>query len=229
MNKLSKVTSSGLTIIFCSITAFADQTAKGLDAGALQQQIQKENSSPMPQDLPDAVRPKKTESAPAIDNQVKVVVLGVRFVGNNLQYESELQIELKDLLGKPYSMQELQKFPDVVSQFYRKKGRVVQCVLPPQVIKDDGIITLSILEAKLGSVTIENPSAQARIGNYQAKKYITTQLKRGENLDIDAISHGVALLNEVPGIKAESALEAGVLDGETNVNLDLKQNISQIN
>ena len=213
----------GLLILLFSVTAFSDQVSGGLDAGALQQQLQKENANTMSQDLPDAVKSKKIKPAPEVANQVKVIVQGVRFVGVKLEHEAELQIELKAYLGQSYSLQELDKFLDVVSQFYRKKGRVVQCALPPQTIKEDGIVTISVLEAKLGAVTVENPSAKARISSYQAKKYITAQIKSGENLDTDAIARGVVLLNEVPGIKAESALEAGKLSGETNVNLELKQ------
>jgi hemolysin activation/secretion protein len=213
----------GLLILLFSVTAFSDQVSGGLDAGALQQQLQKENANTMSQDLPDAVKSKKIKPAPEVANQVKVIVQGVRFVGVKLEHEAELQIELKAYLGQSYSLQELDKFLDVVSQFYRKKGRVVQCALPPQTIKEDGIVTISVLEAKLGAVTVENPSAKARISSYQAKKYITAQIKSGENLDTDAIARGVVLLNEVPGIKAESALEAGKLSGETDVNLDLKQ------
>ncbi len=220
---LIKIFFLGLAISLFPVATLAEPVSGGIDAGALQQQLQKENTNPMPQDLPDAVKSKKIEPAPELANEVKIIVQGVNFIGVKLEFEAELQIELKAYLGKQYSMQELQKFPDEVSQFYRKKGRVVQCVLPPQTIKEDGIITISVLEAKLGSITVENPSAKARISAYQAKRYITAQVKSGEDLDTDAIARGVALLNEVPGIKAESALEAGKLSGETNVNLDLKQ------
>lgn len=205
---------------FSSIVHAQQDAAAGLDAGALQQQLQKENPNAMPQSLPEPVKPTKEEPAPD-EKQAKVTVRGIRFSGVNLDNEAELQTELQAYLGKSYSLQGLQKFPDVISAYYRKKGRVVQCVLLPQTIQEDGIITLSVLEAKLGSVIVENPPTKVRINDYTVRKYITTHVKNGASLDTEAIKHGVALLNELPGIKAQSALEAGKLNSETNVIVSL--------
>jgi hemolysin activation/secretion protein len=136
---------------------------------------------------------------------------------------NELQDKLAPSLGKAYSLQQLQTLVDIVTAFYSERGLVVQAYLPAQTIQEDGVVVIQVLEAKLGAVTVENIKNQARLSNEKAARYITEQLAVGQPLNANAVSKGLALLNELPGIKAQMALEAGAKDGETNVHLDIKR------
>lgn len=210
-----------LSIVLLSLLSKLTIAERGLDAGALQQYIEKEDPGSRVLPLPDAIKPKIKE--PEVESTVRVTVKGVRFVGIKIDNEPELQAAVKHFIGQSYSLQALQALPDAVSLFYRKQGRVVQCTLPPQTIQEDGVITISILQAKLGAVTIENPKGRARISDERAANYITHQVKIGQPLDSEGITQGVVLLNQLPGIRAQSALEAGKNDGDTNVNIAIEK------
>jgi hemolysin activation/secretion protein len=202
-----------------SYAAIPEQS--GLDAGALQKQIDKEVPDVSTRALPTPGV--QSDQELQIDQGVQVLVKAVRLVGVNLVDEHELQDKLAASLGKAYSLQQLQPLVDIVTAFYAERGLVVQAYLPAQTIQADGIVVIQVLEAKLGAVTVDNIKQEARLSNEKAARYITEQLAVGQPLNAKAASKGLALLNELPGIKAQMALEAGDKDGETNVHLDIKR------
>jgi hemolysin activation/secretion protein len=215
-NKLIAVLSASVAIGF-SANVFADPN---LDAGALQQQIEKEAPDVFTSPLPSVGAP---ESVPQADDGVQILIHGVRLQGVQLVNEHELLDRLAPSLEKSYSLQGLQKLVDVVTAFYSERGFVIQAYLPQQSIDKDGIVTIQVLEAKLGDVKVENINDQARLSNEKAANYIKAQMPVGQPLNANLVSKGLVLLNELPGIKVVSALEAGDRDGETNIHLSLKR------
>ena len=215
-------TGSVLMALSASTLAYAaNPEQSGLDAGALQQQIDKEVPDVFTRALPAPGAPSDQDLQ--LDQGVQVLVKSVRLEGVHLVDINELQDKLAPSLGKAYSLQQLQTLVDIVTAFYSERGLVVQAYLPAQTIQEDGVVVIQVLEAKLGAVTIENIKNQARLSNEKAARYITEQLAVGQPLNANAASKGLALLNELPGIKAQMALEAGAKDGETNVHLDIKR------
>lgn len=215
-NKLIAVLSASVVIGF-SANVFADPT---LDAGALQQQIEKEAPDVFTSPLPSVGAPEAPAQA---DDGVQILIHGVRLQGVQLVNEHELLDRLAPSLEKSYSLQGLQKLVDVVTAFYSERGFVIQAYLPQQSIDKDGIVTIQVLEAKLGDVKVENINDQARLSNEKAANYIKAQMPVGQPLNANLVSKGMVLLNELPGIKVVSAMEAGDRDGETNIHLSLKR------
>jgi hemolysin activation/secretion protein len=215
-------TGSVLMALSASTLAYAASPEQsGLDAGALQQQIDKEVPDTFTRALPTPGAP--TDQDMQLERGVQVLVKAVRLEGVHLVDVNELQDKLAPSLDKAYTMQELQSLVDIVTAFYSERGLVVQAYLPAQTIQQDGVVVIQVLEAKLGAVTVENIKNQARLSNEKAARYITEQLVLGQPLNANAASKGLALLNELPGIKAQMALEAGDKDGETNIHLDIKR------
>jgi len=204
-----------------TLTYAANPEQSGLDAGALQQQIDKEVPDVFTRALPTPGAPSDQDLQ--LERGVQVLVKAVRLEGVHLVDEHELQDKLTPSLGKAYSLQQLQSLVDLVTAFYSERGLVVQAYLPAQTIQQDGVVVIQVLEAKLGAVTVDNIKNQARLSNEKAVRYITEQLAHGQPLNATAASKGLALLNELPGIKAQMALEAGDKDGETNIHLDIKR------
>ncbi len=208
---------SATAVIGLSVNAFAE-TANP-DAGALQQEIQKEAPDVFTAPLPDVSAP-SAEPVQA-DDGVQVLIKEVRVVGVHLVDANLLQDALSTHLNQSYTLQGLQKLVDVVTAFYSQHGFVVQAYLPEQNINEAGVLIIQVVEAKLGDVSVENKDRQARLSDKAAASYITAQNPMGSPLNANMAAKGLGLLNELPGIKAESALEAGQKDGETNVHLTL--------
>ena len=189
------------------------------DAGALQQQIQKEAPDVFTAPLPDVSAP--SAEPVQVDDGVQVLIKGLRLEGVHLVDVHEVEDALSAYLNKSYSLQALQKLVDVVTAVYSQHGFVVQAYLPEQNINEDGVLIIQVVEAKLGDVSVENKDHQARLSDDSAARYITTQNSVGSPLNANLVSQGLALINELSGIHADSALEAGQKDGETNVHLSL--------
>ena len=192
-----------------------------VDAGALQQQIQKEAPDLFMAPLPDVGLPKSEQAESEV--AVQLLIKGVRLQGVHLVNEQALMEALAPNLGKTYSMQGLQKLVDVVSDFYSAQGFVVQVFLPEQNIKEDGLLLMQVVEANLGGVSVENKDGLARLSNDQATAYVLSENALGKALNTSSLAKSLAVLNELSGVKVSSALEAGDKDGETKVHLALSR------
>ena len=202
-----------------SVNAFA--VTANPDAGALQQEIQKEAPDVFTAPLPEVSAP-SGESVKA-DEGVQVLIKGVRLEGVYLVDVHEVEDALAAYLNKSYSMQALQKLVDVVTAAYSQHGFVVQAYLPEQNINEDGVLVIQVVEAKLGEVSVDNKDNQARLSDKSAASYITAQNPIGSPLNANSVSLGLGLINELSGIRAASALEAGQKEGETDVHLSLRR------
>lgn len=194
-----------------------------IDAGALQQGLEKQLPMPSPLALPDATAkdPLRTtpQSAPGdVTFEVKSFVLE----GVNLLPEASVQAILKPWVNRPVNFDDLQKACDAVMDFYRKSGYTVQAILPPQKIAN-GVVKILVTEAKLSSVFVDTPNGPTRFSKETAAEYITYANPIGDPLNMRAIERALIILNETPGVMVSSQLEPGAKDGETAVRLQLNQ------
>lgn len=194
-----------------------------VDAGALQQGLEKQLPMPSPLALPepsakDTLRPAPPSSQPDVTFEVKSFVLE----GVNLLPESKVQEILKPWLGRPINFDDLQKACDAVMDFYRKSGYTVQAILPPQKIAN-GVVKILVTEAKLSSVIVDTPNGPTHFSKATAAEYITYANPIGQPLNTRAIERALIILNETPGVMVASQLEPGAKDGETAVRLQLTQ------
>jgi hemolysin activation/secretion protein len=194
-----------------------------VDAGALQQGLEKQLPMPSPLALPepiaqDPLRTATPSSKVDITFEVKSFVLE----GVNLLPEARVQEILKPWIGRPVNFDDLQKACDAVMDFYRKSGFTVQAILPPQKIAN-GVVKILVTEAKLSSVIVDTPNGPTRFSKETAAEYITYANPIGQPLNTRAIERALIILNETPGVIVASQLEQGVKDGETALRLQLTQ------
>lgn len=191
------------------------------DAGQLQKQIEKQlpelNALPMPGPSKEPQKP--AESRP---DDVKILVKGFKFEGVKLLSEQVLIDALRPWIGKEVTLVELQNAAAAVAEVYRKNNFLAQAVLPPQKIGEDGIVLVSVLEAKLGAVKVDAEVNEPRFPKEKVIQYMTYQNKIGEDINTQAIERAVYILNEIPGVSVTTSLEPGEKDGE----VALKVNVS---
>ena len=193
-----------------------------VDAGALQQNLEKQLPLPSPLTLPEP-----SQSAPVAPIQqksdaVKFTVNQFLLDGVKTIPELEVQAILKPWLGIPVTFEDIQRACDAIQNLYRAKGYTVKAIVPPQKMKD-GILRILVTEAKMGKVTIETPQGPTRFSKERAAKYITHANPTGEPLNLDALDRAIIILNETPGVMVAHQLTPGDKDEETNVNLQLIQ------
>lgn len=214
--RCSALVASTLLITFSSIT-FAQ-----IDAGALQQGLEKQLPSPSPLALPEPTEKDSLRPPPPADGGVTFEVKSFVLEGVSILPTDSVQAVLKSWVGRPVNFDDLQKACDAVVEFYRKSGYTVQAILPPQKIAN-GVVKILVTEAKLSSVFVDTPSGPTRFSKETAAEYITYANPIGEPLNTKAIERALIILNETPGVMVSSQLEPGQKDGETALRLQLTQ------
>jgi hemolysin activation/secretion protein len=202
--------------------ALAQVPRGGIDAGALQQGLEKQLPSPSPLALPEPTAPAPAPARPADQSEVRFEVKSFVLEGVNTIPEAEVQAVLKEWLGRPVNFDDLQKATDAIVNLYRASGFTVQAILPPQKIAN-GVVRILVTEAKLSSVFVDTPKGATRFSKDTAAEYITYANPIGEPLNTKAIERALIILNETPGVMVSSQLEPGQKDGETALRLQLTQ------
>jgi hemolysin activation/secretion protein len=132
-----------------------------------------------------ALLPQKNNSA------FKMALKGVKFVGNTIISEDDLQKIAQSFIGKTVSVTELEDLRQQITQYYIQKGYVSSgaTFVNPEKEFQDGMITLKITEGKLGEIRVKgtewlNPS------------YVSDRLYRNntEALDINQLRENFQLL-----------------------------------
>ena len=200
----------------------AGQVHAQVDAGALQQGLEKQLPSPSPLGLPSPTEREPLRSTPSAESAVTFEVKSFVLEGVSILPADSVQAVLKSWIGRPVNFDDLQKACDAVVDLYRKGGYTVQAILPPQKIAN-GVVKILVTEAKLSSVFVDTPNGATRFNKDNAAQYITYANPIGEPLNTKAIERALIILNETPGVMVSSQLEPGQKDGETALRLQLTQ------
>ncbi len=119
---------SPLAALILSAATLSAHAQTPPDAGALQQQIERERQ----QQLPKRIAPDKP-AAPAAMKPARGVVVTVkqfRFAGNTLMTAEQLAPVIADYLNRPLDYAQLQAAAAAVAEAYRAAGWVVNAYLP---------------------------------------------------------------------------------------------------
>ena len=220
MSKKVSLQLSLLTIIALPVIAQAQVNDPGSLGGALRQNIEQQLPTPNFLPVPESGKAQEQKVEPKAD-AVKLVVKGFRFQGVTLISEQELQTALQPWIGKTLTLEQLQEVNEVVAEVYKKKGYLVQSVLPPQKIGEDGIVLISVTEAKFGGVNIE-ADKNSRMSAETLKGFVLSENAVGEYVNTNNIERAIYIVKEIPGIAVATELEAGQKDGEANLKMKLE-------
>ena len=186
------------------------------DAGALQQQIERERS----QQLPRRIAPDKPATPAALPPVAGIVVTvkQFRFAGNTLLSAEQLAPAVAGFLERPLDYNQLQAAAAAVAETYRAAGWVVRAYLPQQDIQN-GIVTLQIVEAVFGGVKLEGRAA--RVAGEQLLRNVSAQQAGGAPLNADALDRALLLADDLPGVTVAGSLATGAAGGQTDLILKI--------
>ncbi|QWE11157.1 ShlB/FhaC/HecB family hemolysin secretion/activation protein [Polynucleobacter sp. es-EL-1] len=220
--KISSLILAISSVIYTSNAVSQVSAPPPIDAGALQQGLERQLPLPSPLALPEPERNATGPSGETKEGEVRFTVRQFQLEGVKLLPEKEIQDLLKAWVGRPVTFNDLQSACDAIQSLYQKRGYTVQAILPPQKIAD-GKVKIIITEAKLGKVTVDTPQGETRFTKERAAAYITYANVPGQPLNMHHLEHAIVILNETPGVMVSSQLEQGQNDGEVDVRLQLTQ------
>jgi hemolysin activation/secretion protein len=207
-------------LIVCVPGFFSSMAKAAVDAGALQQNLEKQ--LPPARALPEPGKLKPSDAPTAKENDVRFQVNAFSLEGVNTLPESQVQAVLKPYLGIQLTFSDLEKACDAITNLYRENGYSVQAVVLPQSMsKTGGTVKLRITEAKLSSVVINVLNADNRFGSKRVEQFITDTNPIGQPLNLNKIERSLIILNEIPGVMVSSQLDAGKEQGDTDLRVNL--------
>lgn len=204
-----------LSLLACMPFAWAGEAANAVAA---------DDAVPA-QDTPSAT-PQQAQALPEpqMAGQASFVLQGVRFTGvsgaTNVP-EAELQAAVAGKIGQSVTFSDLEQLAAKASAVYRKHGyALVQVFVPVQEVVD-GQVTFNVSEGSLGNVSIEvaegAPVQQERVAKTLAV------LEPGKPLNGQRYERAMLLLSDLPGIKPQSAISAGAVNGTTDLTVKVGQ------
>jgi len=117
--------------------------------------------------------------------------------------------------GREVTRVELDVLARAIQRDYLNRGVIAACFIPPQDVKE-GVITLQVLEAKMGELQIKDHPFydKARLASYWS-------IRPNEVLRYDEMSRNLQLMNSNPDRELRATLTAGKKPQTTDVILDV--------
>ena len=191
------------------------------DAGALQQQLQREVDQERPVQPPEQLLKKKErELTPAKPGEQTIDVKGFKVTGITLITEQQAQEVLKPYAGRQLTVTQIKEAANAVTLLYQAIGRVAQATLPPQNVTD-GIIEIKMIEGRMGDVIIERlESSPGKLKSDIIQNFLYANNPKGDLLSIPGLERSLSLLNELPGTMVEGQLSEGGEPGTSNITIN---------
>lgn len=180
----------------------------------LDQQQERLNREPLLVPSPEApVKAPETDEAAEQGSALRQLVLQ----GSLSLPEAEQKALAREFFGKRITPALLSRLRVAINQAYEKR-RVLAVVAQPQELAD-GVVRVSILEARLGEIEIQRNGSSIRNG--WAIAMVQASIKRGSIIRLDKLESALIKLNDLSGLRATATLRPGERSGYSNIVLNL--------
>ena len=212
-----------LASIFTTLS-YSQTPPPGQTGGGIQQQEQQIQTE---RKLEKQIKSKKkkaeeavvTEKPTSAEEGQKSLVKKIDVRGVTLIPQDAVDKIIKDYEGKELTLNEMQKVCDLITDEYRKRGRVTsRAYMPPQTITaKDGILVIIVIEGKLGNVDVKD-------NKFFSSKLLKKKLdmKPGEYFDYQALQKALVKINEHPDRFVKAGLVPGKEAGTTDIVLEVQ-------
>jgi hemolysin activation/secretion protein len=139
-----------------------------------------------------------------------------KLMGVSLVNETALQMALQAWLNRPLVFADLQAAMRVIADVYRSQGWLARPQLPAQDLVD-GVVTVQIIEARLGEVRVDDGGEPLRFDRGRLVTMATARQKADQPLNLNDVDRAVQILNNTPGLRADAVLTPGKVAGQTDV------------
>jgi len=188
------------------------------DAGSVLQQLEARPSGVL---VAPTLKTPQTPTPPASQQGGPVVrVNAFRIEGPTLVKPELLQKALSGFTGRDLSLTQLQEAAWVLVQTYREAGWLANAWVPQQEI-EGGVVTLRVIEARLGRVRIDFP--EGKFPRQRIRAMADDHLKEGDLLNLQQLDRLLLLMGDMPGVMATASFAQGRQEGNTDVLVAVKR------
>jgi len=181
------------------------------DAGRLLQEQPKSpvfKPTPVPSLAPKAPPVVKAPTGPSF------LLKGIRFSGATLVAEADLQSRISPFVGETINFAVLESLASQLTGDYLQRGYLARVVVPTQDVRD-GIVEMKVIEGVRGDLRIDRQGQRVDTGRVAA--FVDHHLPKGAPFSIFQLDSAISILNDQPGVQAQSSLQQGAKEAETDV------------
>jgi hemolysin activation/secretion protein len=199
-------------------TSLLAQVVTPPNAGTFIREIESESRvQSLSQDEAISLPQPAPETAPAPAGGPAVLVDRFVVTGAQAIPAATLEALLTDLQGKALTLAELQEAAARVTRHYRDQGYFLTRAYLPQQDVSQGVITIAVLEGRLGKVDINNRS---RVRDSIVKRPLK-HLEPGQMLQAKDFETPLLRLNDIVGVNATTTLAPGEALGTSDLKVDV--------
>ena len=156
----------------------------------------------------DAPRPAASGAGPTL------MVKGFQITGNTIFTSEELLALVRPWVGKEAGTDQLLDAAEAIKNRYKDAGFFLTQVFVPAQEVPDGVVTLRVLEARIGATHAEVTTQ--RVSPAIVDGYMRL-LPKGAAVTEQNVERPLLLLNDLPGVKVSSVLRPGAETGEADL------------
>ncbi|OWS69015.1 hypothetical protein CBI30_10845 [Polynucleobacter aenigmaticus] len=194
---------------FCLVLGYAliaipSAQAQVPSAGSFQQNIDQElRQNPLPQKAAPKLIPEPEKKA---TGGISFVLKAVKFTGNTVLSNSQIESLIEPYLNKLIDFGQLQVLASAIEVAYRNSGAIARVVIPPQDI-NNGVLTIQIEESIFGITKIEG--AITRVKPQQIIDIMNAAQTSGQLVEVSRLDRGILLSDDLPGVTVGGVLAQG--------------------
>lgn len=169
------------------------------------------------------VKPPEAPPAPKVEApELRFTPQGFRFTGNTVISSEELTALLAPYAFHEVDLDGLNEIVDKVKAFYRQRGYFLAVAFLPKQNISDGVVTIGILEGRLGRITIKHPyPANALVSEDQVLGMLHARLKEGDIITEKSVETPLLLIRDLPGAVIRSTLNRGAQVGTADLEVEV--------
>jgi hemolysin activation/secretion protein len=179
------------------------------DAGSLLRQAQ-----PV---VPATAQPDRAQldapSAPSDPKGVTFLIGQIVFKGNAAIDTPTLQAQVAEVLGTRMNLGQVKALTQRLTELYRSRGFPLSRVVVPQQDITQGVLTLEVVEARVGRVTVDN---EGRIRTSELER-LSQPLAQGQAITEGALDRALLLMSDTPGAKVTATIKPGQEVGTSDI------------
>ena len=156
----------------------------------------------------DTPRPAASGAGPTL------MVKGFQITGNTIFTSEELLALVRPWVGKEAGTDQLLDAAEAIKNRYKDAGFFLTQVFVPAQEVPDGVVTLRVLEARIGATHAEVTTQ--RVSPAIVDGYMRL-LPKGAAVTEQNVERPLLLLNDLPGVKVSSVLRPGAETGEADL------------
>lgn len=190
------------------------------DAGTIRHEVERAPFNISEPRFSPSIRITEKESSSTENGTLRISVKRFVFEGVTLISEPLLQKEVVGFVDRLLTIDELDQAARRVTSAYVRAGYIAEAFVPPQEVAD-GVVTIRVVEARLGKVIVEEKNG-VRLSRETAAAYVTTAQPTGQYVDTVQMERGLRLLQATPGVRSSALIRKGSIPSTVDAVLTLE-------